>query len=80
MVDVLLPLWTEIEIDDALEMLGPGDSFKHKDVRSFAVRQISRADDEVGVCRKSRAKARVFRVGRYGLFQGVHSVTWVVIF
>jgi len=41
---VLLPLWTEIDIDDALELLGPGTVDAR--VRRFAVRQLARADDE----------------------------------
>ncbi|KZW02778.1 atypical/PIKK/PI3K protein kinase [Exidia glandulosa HHB12029] len=43
-VEVLLPMWTEIEIDDALELLGPGTVDSR--VRGFAVRQLRRADDE----------------------------------
>lgn len=45
-VEVLLPMWTEIEIGDALELLGPGEAFRERRVRGFAVKQISRADDE----------------------------------
>jgi phosphatidylinositol 3-kinase len=45
-VEVLLPLWSEIEIGDALELLGPGDAFRDRRVRGYAVKQISRADDE----------------------------------
>ncbi|KAH7106460.1 phosphatidylinositol 3-kinase [Auriculariales sp. MPI-PUGE-AT-0066] len=43
-VEVLLPMWTEIDIDDALELLGPGTVDSR--VRGFAVRQLERADDE----------------------------------
>ncbi|KAF8623642.1 hypothetical protein AX17_007342 [Amanita inopinata Kibby_2008] len=43
-VEELLPQWTEIEIDDALELLGP--STVDSRVRAFAVRQLSRADDD----------------------------------
>lgn len=43
-VEVLLPMWTEIEIDDALELLGPGTVDSR--VRGFAVKQLRRADDE----------------------------------
>jgi phosphatidylinositol 3-kinase len=44
-VEKLLPLWgMEVEIDDALEMLGPGVSDTR--VRAFAVRRLRRADDE----------------------------------
>lgn len=44
-VEVLLPLWTEVGIDDALELLGPGSEDGR--VRAFAVKQMARADDEV---------------------------------
>lgn len=45
-VEELLPIWTEIDTDDALELLGPGTVDSR--VRAFAVKQLSRADDEVG--------------------------------
>ena len=38
-------MWTEIDIDDALELLGP--STVDSRVRAFAVKQLSRADDDV---------------------------------
>lgn len=44
-VEELLPQWTEIDIDDALELLGPNTVDSR--VRAFAVRQLSRADDDV---------------------------------
>ena len=44
-VEELLPMWTEIGTDDALELLGPGTVDSR--VRAFAVKQLSRADDEV---------------------------------
>jgi phosphatidylinositol 3-kinase len=44
-VEVLLPIWTAIDMDDALELLGPG--FVDGRVRGYAVRQLRRADDEV---------------------------------
>lgn len=44
-VEELLPQWTEIDIDDALELLGP--STVDSRVRAYAVKQLSRADDEV---------------------------------
>ena len=44
-VEVLLPLWTEIDTDDALELLGPNTVDSR--VRSFAVKQLRRADDDV---------------------------------
>ncbi|TCD67817.1 Phosphatidylinositol (PI) 3-kinase [Steccherinum ochraceum] len=43
-VEELLPQWTEIDIDDALELLGPGTVDSR--VRAFAVKQLSRADDD----------------------------------
>lgn len=42
---MLLPMWTDIGTDDALELLGPGTVDSR--VRAFAVRQLARADDEV---------------------------------
>ena len=44
-VEVLLPQWTDIEVDDALELLGSGTIDSR--VRNFAVKQLSRADDDV---------------------------------
>jgi phosphatidylinositol 3-kinase len=44
-VDVLLPMWTEVGMDDALELLGT--AFTDGRVRAFAVKQLGRADDEV---------------------------------
>lgn len=47
-VEVLLPLWesgTEVGVDDALELLGPG--FVDSRVRAFAVKRLGKADDEV---------------------------------
>ena len=44
-VEELLPMWTEIDTDDALELLGPG--IIDSRVRGFAVKQLSRADDDV---------------------------------
>ncbi|KAG1740390.1 kinase-like domain-containing protein [Suillus occidentalis] len=43
-VEELLPMWTEVDTDDALELLGPGTVDSR--VRAFAVRQLIRADDE----------------------------------
>ena len=43
-VEELLPQWTEIDIDDALELLGPGTVDSR--VRAYAVKQLSRADDD----------------------------------
>lgn len=46
-VEELLPMWTEIDTDDALELLGPG--IVDSRVRAFAVKQLSRADDDVSL-------------------------------
>lgn len=46
-VEELLPQWTEIDIDDALELLGPNTVDSR--VRAYAVKQLSRADDDVRV-------------------------------
>ncbi|KIJ66818.1 hypothetical protein HYDPIDRAFT_26239 [Hydnomerulius pinastri MD-312] len=43
-VEELLPMWTEVDTDDALELLGPGTVDSR--VRAFAVKQLNRADDE----------------------------------
>lgn len=44
-VEELLPQWTEIDIDDALELLGPNTVDSR--VRAYAVKQLSKADDDV---------------------------------
>lgn len=46
-VEVLLPSWTDIEMEDALELLGPGEAFRDPRVRAYAVSQIARVDDDV---------------------------------
>ncbi|GAM88869.1 hypothetical protein ANO11243_069030 [Dothideomycetidae sp. 11243] len=43
-VSQLLPKWEEIDIDDALELLGP--QFDNRDVRTYAVDRLRKADDE----------------------------------
>ena len=43
-VEELLPQWAEIDIDDALELLGPGTVDSR--VRAYAVKQLNRADDD----------------------------------
>ena len=40
----VLGRWTEIDVDDALELLGP--SFDNSAVRSYAVERLRKADDE----------------------------------
>ena len=40
----LLPKWVEIDIDDALELLGPG--VRNPNVRAYAVDRLRKADDE----------------------------------
>ncbi|KAJ5609624.1 Phosphatidylinositol 3-kinase [Penicillium herquei] len=40
----ILPKWTEIDVDDALELLGP--TFDNSEVRSYAVARLRKADDE----------------------------------
>lgn len=42
--EILLPMWAEPGLDDALELLGP--TFKDPRVRSYAVRQLERAEDD----------------------------------
>ena len=41
----LLPGWADIDIDDALELLGP--DFTNAQVQSHAVEQLKTADDDV---------------------------------
>ncbi|KAI9268862.1 kinase-like domain-containing protein [Phascolomyces articulosus] len=40
----LLPLWVDIDVDDALELLGK--EFGNRSVRSYAVNQLRKADDD----------------------------------
>ncbi|KAJ3092312.1 Phosphatidylinositol (PI) 3-kinase [Quaeritorhiza haematococci] len=40
----LLGHWEQIDVEDALELLGP--TFEHRSVRSYAVMQLQRADDD----------------------------------
>ncbi|ORY92203.1 kinase-like domain-containing protein [Syncephalastrum racemosum] len=40
----LLPLWVDIDVDDALELLGK--EFSNRSVRSYAVNQLRKADDD----------------------------------
>lgn len=47
--DILLPTWIKIDVDDALELLGP--SFTDSKVRSYAVAQLANADDDVSPLR-----------------------------
>lgn len=46
-VDELLPSWADIEVEDALELLGPGEAFRDARVRAFAVKALAKADDDV---------------------------------
>jgi hypothetical protein len=41
----LLPLWADIDVDDALELLGK--DFANRHVRAYAVNQLRKADDDV---------------------------------
>lgn len=57
-VEVLLPMWSEVEMDDALELLGRGEGSRERRVRGYAVRRVGRADDEVrGVSLFAREEA-----------------------
>ncbi|RQM07133.1 hypothetical protein DH86_00003481 [Scytalidium sp. 3C] len=42
--DLILSKWTEIDVDDALELLGP--TFDNPAVRAYAVDRLRKADDE----------------------------------
>lgn len=46
--EILMPMWSDIGMDDALELLGPG--FRDARVRAYAVRMLERADDDVRLC------------------------------
>ncbi len=41
----IIPKWTDIDVDEALELLGP--SFDNPVVRAYAVDRLRKADDEV---------------------------------
>lgn len=41
----ILPLWVDIDVDDALELLGK--EFENRSVRTYAVDQLRKADDDV---------------------------------
>lgn len=41
----ILPLWVDIDVDDALELLGK--EFENRSVRTYAVNQLRKADDDV---------------------------------
>lgn len=43
----LLPLWVDIDVDDALELLGK--EFTNRAVRTYAVNQLRKADDDVRI-------------------------------
>ena len=40
----MLPIWVEIDVDDALELLSP--TFRNSSVQQHAVNQLQSADDE----------------------------------
>lgn len=46
----ILPLWVDIDVDDALELLGK--EFENRSVRTYAVNQLRRADDDVSYKKK----------------------------
>ncbi|PLW41324.1 hypothetical protein PCANC_17341 [Puccinia coronata f. sp. avenae] len=45
-IGTLLPIWSEISLDDALELLGPSEDYREPRVKKFAVQQLARADDD----------------------------------
>jgi len=61
-VEELLPQWTEIDTDDALELLGPGTVDSR--VRAFAVKQLSRADDDVCGNRLHKHEGLIYSITR----------------
>lgn len=58
----LLPSWADIDVEDALELLGP--SFTNSDVRTYAVNQLKKADDDVSLANATSAK-NAFRLKQY---------------
>ena len=42
----LLPIWSVISLDDALELLGPSEDYREPRVKQFAVQQLARAEDD----------------------------------
>ncbi len=42
----VFPKWTEVDVDDALELLGPGQTFENPEVRKYAVDRLRKADDD----------------------------------
>jgi phosphatidylinositol 3-kinase len=62
-VEELLPMWTEIDTDDALELLGP--STVDSRVRAFAVKQLARADDDVSLISHNRINLGPIFAGTY---------------
>jgi len=45
-IGTLLPIWSEISLDDALELLGPSEDYREPRVKQFAVQQLARAEDD----------------------------------
>lgn len=43
----ILPLWVDIDVDDALELLGK--EFENRSVRTYAVNQLRKANDDVKI-------------------------------
>ncbi|KAI5477975.1 phosphoinositide 3-kinase [Pseudohyphozyma bogoriensis] len=45
-VETLLPMWATVEVDDALELLGPSTAFRDRRVRAYAVGVLGGAEDD----------------------------------
>jgi phosphatidylinositol 3-kinase len=43
----MMAKWTSIDVDDALELLGP--NFDHPAVRAFAVERLRKSSDDVSI-------------------------------
>lgn len=54
----LLPLWADIDVDDALELLGK--DFANRHVRAYAVSQLRKADDDVSQFLSMQCCIRLF--------------------
>jgi phosphatidylinositol 3-kinase len=64
-VEILLPLWSDIDTDDALELLGPNTVDSR--VRRFAVKQLNRAGPDVRTIMLSTSGQLNFLLGTHAI-------------
>lgn len=60
-MEVLLPMWAQVEMDDTLELLGPGEGYRDRRVRAHAVGLLDKADDQVSISSPFRTKVVLIR-------------------